>query len=213
MWKKYKGIIIITTIICLLPMVAGLILWNQLPEQIVTHWGANGEPDGWSSKAVAVFGLPLLMAAIQLGCSFAGKFDKAFEDQPKQMMQLMLWICPVLSLVLHSLTYAMALGYDMLNVGMLMSLLFGTLFVVIGNYLPKCRQNKSLGIRIPWTLANEGNWNATHRLGGWTIMLAGVVLLATAFLGYFLIFVIVTLVAILIPIVYSYVYYRKHKAD
>ena len=212
MWKKYKVIIIITAIICLLPMIAGLILWNQLPEQIPTHWGINGEPDGWSSKAVAVFGFPLLIAGLQLICCFAGKLDKAFENQPKQLSQLMLWICPVLSLVLNSLTYAIALGYDLLNVSMLMSLLFGALFVVIGNYMPKCRQNQNLGIRIPWTLADEGNWNATHRLGGWVWMISGVVLLATAFLGTFIIFVVATLFAILVPIVYSYIYYRKHKS-
>jgi uncharacterized membrane protein len=117
----------------------------------------------------------------------------------------------VLSLVLNSLTYAMALGYDLLNVGMLMSLLFGALFVVIGNYMPKCRQNQNLGIRIPWTLADEGNWNATHRLGGWVWMISGVVLLATAFLGIFWILISVLLIAVIVPTVYSYVYYRKHK--
>ncbi|MBQ4504805.1 MAG: DUF1648 domain-containing protein, partial [Firmicutes bacterium] len=57
--KRNKGILIITTLITALPILVGLILWNQLPEQVATHFNFAGEADGWSSKAFAVIGLPL----------------------------------------------------------------------------------------------------------------------------------------------------------
>ena len=68
MIKKNLKVLIITSIVILLPILAGLILWNQLPEQIPTHWNAAGEIDGWSSKPFAIFGLPAIMLAAQWLC-------------------------------------------------------------------------------------------------------------------------------------------------
>ena len=64
--KKYKITIIITTLSTLLPILFGLIVWNRLPEQIATHWGADGQADGYSGKAFAVFGMPCILAVLQL---------------------------------------------------------------------------------------------------------------------------------------------------
>ena len=213
MWKKNKVLIIITAIICLVPMLAGVILWNQLPEQIPSHWGINGEVDGWSSKTFAVFFFPALLCGVHLLCVFFSHFDPKKTEYPKQMINLVLWICPVLSLLLNGIVYSFALGYDLLNVPVIISLLVGIMFILIGNALPKCRQSYTMGIKLPWTLADEGNWNATHRVGGWVWTVCGVAMLATAFLGIFWILACVLLIAVLVPTVYSYVYYRKHQMD
>ena len=61
MIRKNKGKLILSSLVILLPMVMGLLLWNQLPEQIATHWGLHGEPDGWSGRPMAVFGIPAIM--------------------------------------------------------------------------------------------------------------------------------------------------------
>ena len=129
------------------------------------------------------------------------------------MIRFVLWICPVLSLVLNSIIYAFALGYDLLNVPMILCILVGIMFVIVGNYLPKCRQSYTMGIKLPWTLNDEGNWNATHRFGGWVWVACGVAMLATAFLGIFWILIGIMLVAVLAPTIYSYLYYRKHKEE
>ena len=68
--KKYKSLIIITTLITLLPILFGLIIWNKLPDQIATHWGADGQADGYSGKTFAVFGMPCILAVLQLFVSF-----------------------------------------------------------------------------------------------------------------------------------------------
>ena len=58
MWKKYKTTLILTTLISLFPMVIGLLLWNRMPDTIATHFGTNNVPNGWSSKTMAVIGIP-----------------------------------------------------------------------------------------------------------------------------------------------------------
>ncbi|MGN0573860.1 MAG: DUF1648 domain-containing protein, partial [Acutalibacteraceae bacterium] len=70
MIKKNKIKIIITSLLTVLPIAAGLILWNRLPEKIPTHFNAAGEPDGTSGKAFAVFGIPLFLLAVHLFCVF-----------------------------------------------------------------------------------------------------------------------------------------------
>ena len=213
MLKKNKFLIILTTLICLLPMVAGILLWDQLPEQIPSHWGVDGQIDGWSSKEFAVFFFPALLAGIHLVCIFASSLDPKSKNYAPQMIRFVLWICPVLSLVLNSIIYAFALGYDLLNVPMILCILVGIMFVIVGNYLPKCRQSYTMGIKLPWTLNDEGNWNATHRFGGWVWVACGVAVLATAFLGIFWILIGIMLVAVIAPTIYSYLYYRKHKEE
>lgn len=53
--------ILLTSIITLFPIFIGLLLWNQLPDSLATHWGINNGPNGYASKTFAVFGLPLIM--------------------------------------------------------------------------------------------------------------------------------------------------------
>ncbi|MBP3479139.1 MAG: SdpI family protein [Oscillospiraceae bacterium] len=213
MLKKNKTMIIITTLVALLPILVGLLLWDQLPEQIPSHWGIDGEVDSWSSKSFAVFFLPLMVAGIHLVCVFASSLDPKHHAYEGKMLQLVLWICPVLSLVISSLVYTYALGYDFLDVPFIMCLLVGIMFIIVGNYLPKCRQSYTMGIKLPWTLDDEGNWNATHRFGGWVWVICGVAMLATAFLGNFWVLLGVLLVAVILPTVYSYLYYRKHRKN
>ena len=71
MIKKNKITLIITSLITLIPIVVGLLLWDQLPEQVPYHWNINGEVDGWASKTQAVFLMPLLMLAMHWICVFA----------------------------------------------------------------------------------------------------------------------------------------------
>ena len=213
MIKKNKAALILTSLVLLIPILIGLLLWNRLPEQIPSHWGIDGEIDGWSSKAFAVFGFPCLLLALHWICVLASSADPKAKDYHPKMFHLVLWICPVLSLVLNSLVYATALGYP-LEVQILMPLLVGLMFLIVGNLLPKCRQSYTLGIKLPWTLHNEENWNKTHRFGGKLWVIGGVITMATAFLGSFWILLAVLIVMVAAPTIYSYSLYRKqNKAE
>lgn len=211
MLKKNKTMIIITTLVALLPILVGLLLWDQLPEQIPSHWGIDGEVDSWSSKSFAVFFLPLMVAGIHLVCVFASSLDPKHHAYEGKMLQLVLWICPVLSLVISSLVYTYALGYDFLDVPFIMCLLVGIAFIIVGNYLPKCRQSYTMGIKLPWTLDNEDNWNRTHRFAGPIWVVCGMIIMVSAIFGGAFLWVMLAafLVMIFAPTVYSYLLFKR----
>ena len=210
MFKKYRKTLIITTIITLLPMLAGVILWNKLPEQFPIHFNAAGEVDGWSSKAFGVFGLPLILVAFQWLCSLGSlKMDPKAENLEGKVFSLVLWIIPVLSVVLNALVYCTALGMNM-NVQIIMPLLVGLVMVIIGNWLPKCKQTYTLGIKLPWTLADETNWNRTHRFAGPIWVAGGMVIMVSAFIGGMMLWVMLPVFVAMIaaPTVYSYLLFK-----
>ena len=208
MIKKNLKVLILTTVVMLLPILAGIILWNQLPEQMPTHWNAAGEIDGWSSKPFAVFVLPLIMVAAQWLCMLGTAADPKRNNHSEKVLHLVLWIIPALSVVLHAVTYATALGHAV-PMEVVMPILIGLIFTIIGNYMPKCKQNYTIGIKIPWTLDNEENWNRTHRFAGWLWTFCGVAIMFTGFLGGFWVFLPITLLMVLAPIIYSYILHQK----
>ena len=208
MIKKNLKTLIITSVVILLPILAGVILWNQLPDPMPSHWNASGEIDGWSSKPFAIFGLPLIMLAAQWLCVLGTAADPKKNNHPEKILHLVLWIIPVLSVVMHTFVYLIALGYGV-SMEVVMPVLIGVIFTIIGNYLPKCKQNYTIGIKIPWTLNNEENWNKTHRFAGWLWTVCGILIMLTGFFGGFWIFLIVVLLMVLAPFAYSYILHRK----
>ena len=209
--KHTKLNIILSCIVLLSPIIFGMIVWNKLPESMPIHWGVNGEADRWSSKPFAVFVLPLFILAIHGICIFASRKDLRNKKQNPKVMGLVLWICPLLSVMANSLTYAVALGKE-INVLFVVSLTMGALFVLIGNYLPKCQQNRTVGIRIIWTLKNEANWNATHRFAGKVWVIGGLLLMASSLLPYSILpwaMIALLVVFIGLPVLYSYRFYKK----
>lgn len=208
MIKKNLKTLIITSIIILLPILAGLLLWDQLPAQIPTHWNVDGEVDGWSSKPFAVFGLPLILLAAQWLCMLGTTADPKKGNHPQKILHLVLWIIPVISLLVFAITYATALGKEM-RVEMIMPVFIGLVFAIIGNYMPKCKQNYTIGIKIPWTLDSEENWNKTHRFAGRLWVVCGIVIMLTGFFGGFWIFIGIVSVMVLAPMIYSYILHRK----
>ena len=209
---EHKKPLILSVIGTLLPVIVGLILWNQLPDTMVTHWGISGA-DGVSGKAFAVFGLPAILAVLDvLGFLFTAA-DPRQNDQNKKAMGMIFWIMPLLSWGVCSTMYAVAMGKTV-DVFVIMPLLMGVLFLLIGNYMPKVKQNATLGIKISWTLRNEENWNKTHRLAGKLWVAGGLVMLVTMLLpAKWMVAVTLTniVIMVVVPILYSYGIYKMHK--
>ena len=208
MIKKHLKTLIITSILTLLPILAGLYLWNTLPEQVPSHWDVNGEIDGWSSKPFFVFGLPSIMLAAQWLCVLGTAADPKKANHSDKVLHLVLWIIPVLSIVLSAMTYMITLGHSV-RVEVIMPLIIGLVFTIIGNYLPKCKQSYTVGIKIPWTLNSEENWNRTHRFAGRLWLVCGLGIMLTSFIGGFWVFLPIVLVMVLAPCIYSYLLHRK----
>lgn len=208
MIKRNKGMLILTSIVMLLPVVVGLLLWDKLPEQIPIHWNVSGEVDGWGSRATAVFFLPLFILAIHWICVFATCADPKAWDVHEKVLTLVLWICPFVSLLVNTFVFATALGYK-LAIEIIMPLAFGILFMILGNLMPKCKRNYTVGIRLPWTLNDDENWNRTHRFSGKIWVVGGAVIAATSVFSSFVLFLTVVVLIAVLPVLYSYLLYRR----
>lgn len=211
MIKKHKWQLIISSLIILFPIVVGLVIWNFLPEQIVTHWNGNGEADGWSGRSFTIFGLPIILFVVHWICVFFTACDPKNKDQSSKVFNMVLWLLPITSLLVCGSTYTIALGNDV-NIGMAVRVLLGLMFLILGNYMPKCKKNHTIGVKVIWALRNEENWNKTHRFTGRLWVLCGFLLLATMFVSmkkYIYIFLPLIFIMAFAPMVYSYVYYRK----
>lgn len=206
--KKHKWKLLISTILILLPALVGVLLWDRLPDPMATHWTFSGEPNGWSSRGFAVFGLPMVLLVLNLICVMAEK--KNFERNPKPMW-LVFWLCPAVSIFGGAAMYSHALGIDF-SMQKGAAVLVGAMFIAIGNYLPKCRQNYTLGIKLKWTYESEANWNATHRFGGRVWVIGGALMLASLLLPEGIaddVMVVLMFAVVLIPVVYSWRYASK----
>ena len=208
MIKKNLKTMILTSVIILAPIVVGLILWDRLPAQMATHFDANGVADDWSPKEFAVFGLPLLLLAVHWFCMAFTSVDPKKQNFSDKIITLMMWLCPVISIAGNGATYLYALDNTVNTVPMAL-LLVGCIFLVIGNYMPKMKQSYTIGIKIPWALNSEENWNRTHRLGGRTFMLAGILTIIAGFMQLFWLVPVALIIAAFIPVIYSFVLYKK----
>jgi uncharacterized membrane protein len=148
------------------------------------------------------------MLAAHWLCVLGTSADPKKANHPETVLHLVLWIIPVLSVVLFAITYAVSLGKQV-RIEVILPVLIGLIFAIIGNYMPKCKQNYTIGIKIPWTLNNEENWNKTHRFAGWTWTFGGIAIMLTGFLGSFWIFLPIALLMVFVPVIYSYLLHRK----
>ena len=210
MLKANRKTLILASIVTILPMLIGIIYWNRLPDVMATHFGMNNEANGFSSKAFAVFGLPLALLALHWLGALVTAHDPKKQNISPRMFSLVLWSVPVISLVVAAMVYPANLGYQ-LDITFFCELFLSLLFIIIGNYMPKVRQNNTLGIKIPWTLANEENWNRTHRLAGYLWMFSGILMLILGLTrllpaGWLLGLVLIT---VLVPCFYSYWLHAK----
>lgn len=213
MIKNNKIKAVISSLLTLLPALFGIILWDKLPDTMFIHWGMDGNADGTSNKAFCVFGLPIIILILHWVCLIAMSLDKKQKNQNKKALGMVFWIVPFISLFINTFMYSFAFGKEY-NPFLLMPILFGLMFVLMGNYLPKVKQNSTFGVRIYWTLNNEENWDKTHRFTGKLWFVGGLLLLISVFLPENVLIpvsAIIIFVNVISPFIYSYSVYKKHK--
>ncbi|MDY5006683.1 SdpI family protein [Candidatus Allofournierella merdipullorum] len=187
----------------LLPALAGLALWTRLPSENAL------------AKLAFCLGMPAAMLTTYWLCLLLTFHTNRKNGQSKKALELIYWLLPCISLFYCTGTWAVALDVK-LGWERLLPASLGLMFLVIGNYMPKMKQNPTLGIRLPWTLANEENWNRTHRIGGKVWVAGGLVLLLCCLLpgAAMAVGMLVSIVVLaVVPCVYSYRLYRKQVRD
>ena len=207
--------IIISSLAILSPILFGLIIWNKLPEIMTIHLGITGEANDLGSRGFVVFVFPFLLLAIHWFFLILTSFDKSNKEQNKKVFNIIFWIIPITSIYVCSMIYSIIFGTEF-NFSMLTFAFLGFLFILIGNYMPKCKRNNTIGIKIKWTLINEENWNATHRIAGKVWFIGGLGILALSFLPFeagILATLPIIFIMVSIPTIYSYIYYKNQIKD
>lgn len=201
---------VIYWILVVLPFAISAYFYDRLPNEMITHWNMQNQPDGYSSKNFACWGIPAFMLGVAMIVNIAFACDPKKDNIQKSnaIKQLGRWTVPAIGLLMQTIMIFSNIGVK-LNIGILVGIPIGILLTVAGNYLPKCKPNYTMGIRLPWTLNNETNWRKTHRFSGYVWIVGGLLMIANAFLQWsWLFFVIIALVAIS-PAVYSFCFYKK----
>lgn len=210
--NTYKYILI--TIIILSSFLAGAYFYPQLPDQMASHWGINGEVNGYMSKFWGAFMLPIILVIIALLLIFIPKIDPMKANILKFKNYFENFIILIVSFMcyIYALTLIYNLGYQ-INLTLLMIPALSMLFYYTGILVEKAEPNWTIGIRTPWTLSNENVWRKTHQLSGKLfkaaalIGLLGLIFPACAF--WFVLLPIIT--ATIYTFIYSYLEYRKEQ--
>ena len=213
-WKKE----VIIWLLLLIPFIYATIMWNQVPERVPTHFNIKGEPDDYSKKAFALLLMPVMNVIIYFILFFVPRIDPrkknyTFFESSYQNIRLLIHLFLVGVFIFITQTTSGGKPLQMSGFFSIM-LLF---FALLGNYLRTVRSNFFVGIRTPWTLSNDAVWRKTHELGGKIWFYTGIILAIVVFFlpqtaattvmfsGIFLM--------VIIPVVYSYLEYRKINRD
>ena len=177
MEKKNRKTLILSVIICLLPMILGSILYNKLPEQMPIHFTINDVPDNYTHKNFALFGIPLIMAIVQAICLIAVniKLNKLKTEEKPKILKIMEWFIPVVTVLIYVIMVEVPLG-STVYVGKSICLILGILFMIIGNYMPKMNYAIAETMIHPKP-KNEKSFRKMTKTMGYSFITIGVVMI------------------------------------
>lgn len=204
-------------LLILIMFLSSIVLYSKLPEQMPIHWNIEGEVDSYSSRFWGAYLLPFTTLGMLLLLVFLPLIDPRKDNYPKfsRSYRAIKAIMVMFFAVLHFLVLAFALGYHF-DIGKFAIIGTAILFIVLGNYMPKVKHNYFVGVRVPWTLANEKVWKKTHRFAGKLFVISGIIILLGLFLSnairYWLIIICVWLTSIA-SVIYSYLVYRQENQE
>jgi uncharacterized membrane protein len=211
--NKVKGIVWPLWTVVAIMAAASIAMFRYLPDPMPTHWGFSGEPDAWGSKW-NVFLIPGMAALLTILFSVFERIDPKrinYRSFQKAWLAIRFIIIAFLAYI-QAITMFVSIRPEYNGrVGDFVTAGVGVLFIVMGNYMGKIRQNWFVGMRTPWTLEDPEVWQKSQRLGGWAFVIAGIVVLVMALtVGTNpWVFFPVIFIAAFTPAIYSYVIHRK----
>jgi uncharacterized membrane protein len=211
--KLFKQENLLMWILFAVTLLIGFASYGYLPEQIPTHFDFAGNVDDYGGR-ISIFLAPLIIIIMIIGAEVARYVDPKQQSYNKFNKQyyLVFIAVSVLMLGIQLYTIAYSLNMKVLNISVLMPFAVGLLFTVIGNFMPKFKQNFYAGIRTSWALSDEEVWHKTHRFGGKVWFVGGILMMVSAILPdkikSIVFFGIIMLLSI-VPTVYSYIVYKR----
>lgn len=190
-----------------------IILYPQMPNPMASHWDADGQVNGYISTFWGLFLMPLLMTGLFTLLMAIPNIDplKANIAQFRGIYNVFILLFTGYMLYIYALTLAWNLGYDNFDMTKAILPAMGLLFIFLGVLMGKAKRNFFIGIRTPWTLSSDTVWAKTHSLGSKLFIAAGILTLLAIPLGEngIWLFLGLILIAAIIPIVYSYVLWKR----
>jgi len=218
MSKLFQSILV--ALLVALPLAYLVMVYPSLPAVIPTHFGFDGKPNGYSDKKSMIWivmAIAILSILVYLLVRYLPRVDpkKTASQSAGNMQKIGVAVVALMSAVTISLLYSSRRG--MFSFNKLLNPLMGIFFIVVGNWMYNIKPNYFVGIRVPWTLESPDNWRATHRMGSKLWVIGGILIaICSPFLAgeaaeYF--FVVITLGLALVPIIYSFLYFKNNRTD
>ncbi len=218
--KKFTASDVSALTVWLIPIAYLLFIMPSLPASIAMHYGINGKADRYGDKSDFLF-FQVLMQGVVLLAYLLLKFLPAID--PKRQVKYgestfqKLGLGLVLFLSALNITIIFGALHHGFNAGKVILPIAGLLLAFIGNIMNSIKPNYFAGIRTPWTLESEDTWRATHRLAGKIWFVGGILLtmlmLLISPMAAKTVFTSIIAVMVLVPVIYSYVYFKKHQLD
>ena len=203
--------LIITSLVCLLPIICGLIFYNKLPESIAIHWGIDNNPNGYFSKPAFVFGMPVMMLILQIFCSIVSDLSDKNPEANKKAVTVYKWIIPTITVVLYIVTIAIALGNN-LDIRKIVMILLGILFIISGNYMPKVRSDYYMNSKIFWVKnRDEKLVNKAIKISAYGLIIFGILFILSILFKTIVSVIITITVLLFFLFIYLYVYIKSRK--
>ena len=201
--------------IVLIPFVYLAYIWNQLPQKVPVHWNAKGDIDRYGDKAELIL-IPLLLPFLAyIIFLVVPKIDpkKKLNKMGNKLQSLKTLVTTFMSILSLFILYSSKnQSFDNSNY---LFILIGILYIILGNYFKIIKPNYFIGIRTPWTLESESVWKQTHKLGGKLWFIGGIIIVLSGFiLGNeinVIVFLTITTIIAIIPIVHSFLLFRKNR--
>ena len=201
--------------IVLLPFIYLAYLWNDLPNKVPMHWNIKGEIDRYGDKSELIIIPILLPLLVYLIFLVVPKIDpkNKLNTMGSKLQTIKFLLTTFMSILALFIIYT-AKNQTFTNTNYIV-LLIGLLYLILGNYFKTIKANYFIGIRTPWTLENETVWKETHRLGGKMWFIGGFIIIISSLMfekqTNFTIFIVITAIITVIPIIYSYLKFQNLK--
>ena len=173
-------------VLMFLPLIITLVVLPFLPEQIPAHYNFAGEIDRWGSKYEALLfpAITILMGFFMLWMAkIAAKQEESGNNNEKIVfytgMGISLWFTAMHTFSLYkAFAAAGSMGYSVeADINRIFCILLGIALVIIGNFMPKLRNNSIIGLRTPWSMKNDAAWKKSQLFGGISFIVCGVLMI------------------------------------
>lgn len=176
MEKKNRKTLMLSVMVCLLPIVLGIAFYNKLPEQMPIHFTIHDVPDNYAPKKFALFAIPSIMAMVQAICMlFIIKVNKQNNNEKPRLVKIMEWFIPVITVLVYMIMIEVSLG-SQVYVGKSICLILGISFMIIGNYFPKMNYEMGKTVFHP-APKSESSFRKMSKFIGYTFIGIGMMLL------------------------------------